>query len=221
MLAELRKIRVVQLVFQRIKRYVIRWRILWFRGMNRGNRSRRVQYSLLRNTSVLAACLGIALCFYFGYDSRDGFLANPFVQPWIPAIVSSCRIRPPNRTHSPYLQEFKNPCYLARDEALVFGEALATAEQNRKSALQYPTRVQVLESTGAYSNDVLRCVPYYLVLGWAKSGTSDMFEKMMAHPLILRPPVKEPAWLNNHRSVRQYVINTSSVSIYRTWHKTV
>ena len=170
-----------------------------------GGRGRRTLYSSLRNLILLVIIAICAYVVYYSYDSRDGYLATPFVQPWIPALFMSYRVQAPKQTgpkrppHWPYLPEFKNPCYLARDERHVFGDVLATSESDRKSDLAYPTRVQVLEGNGEKTIDVLRCLPYYLVLGWAKCGTSDMHWKMMAHPYILNAPVKEPAWFNNHR----------------------
>nr|XP_054769012.1 carbohydrate sulfotransferase 15-like [Lytechinus pictus] len=45
----------------------------------------------------------------------------------------------------------------------------------------------------------LRCLPYFYILGVAKCGTSDLWDKIVAHPHVVRKLVKEPHWWTRYR----------------------
>ncbi|KAL8616604.1 hypothetical protein ACOMHN_036636 [Nucella lapillus] len=45
----------------------------------------------------------------------------------------------------------------------------------------------------------LRCLPYFYIAGMPKSGSTDLFHKVMQHPEVVRPPVKEPHWWSKNR----------------------
>ncbi|XP_041480638.1 carbohydrate sulfotransferase 15-like [Lytechinus variegatus] len=45
----------------------------------------------------------------------------------------------------------------------------------------------------------LRCLPYFYILGVAKCGTSDLWDKINAHPHVVRKLVKEPHWWTRYR----------------------
>ena len=165
-------------------------------------------WPIVRNCTILFVVPFVVLVFLCLRESRKDYIATPFIQPWLPAIFSSYRVAMPSEKDSPFLVEFKNPCYLKMDENRVYGDVLTQSEGDRPSSLSIPSRVQVTDADGINTKDVLKCLPYYFVLGWAKCGTSDLHEKMMAHPYILRAPQKEPAWFNNHRYVLfQYILH--------------
>ena len=165
---------------------------------------RNPRWSICMNACFMFTIATVLFLWYESHDTRRGYLATPFIQPWFPAIWSSYRVQTSVTSQSkennhPFLSEFKNPCYLKRNEESIIGSTLAQSESDRKSKLSYPARVQIVDEKGVKTNDVLRCLPRYFVLGFAKSGTTDLSAKMMAHPYILRAPLKEPAWFNNHR----------------------
>ncbi|KAL8577017.1 hypothetical protein ACOMHN_065621 [Nucella lapillus] len=45
----------------------------------------------------------------------------------------------------------------------------------------------------------LRCLPYFYIAGMPKSGSTDLFRKLMLHPDIVKPPMKEPHWWSKNR----------------------
>nr|XP_054768330.1 uncharacterized protein LOC129275886 [Lytechinus pictus] len=45
----------------------------------------------------------------------------------------------------------------------------------------------------------LRCLPYFYILGVAKCGTSDLWDKIVAHPHVVRNLLKEPHWWSRRR----------------------
>ncbi|XP_067675001.1 carbohydrate sulfotransferase 15-like isoform X2 [Haliotis asinina] len=51
-------------------------------------------------------------------------------------------------------------------------------------------------------NRVLRCLPYFQIVGQAKSGTTDLFSKLLKHPHALPTLVKETQWVSNVRTYR-------------------
>ena len=48
------------------------------------------------------------------------------------------------------------------------------------------------------ANGALRCLPYFFLAGFPKSGTTDLFYKMGIHPQILAG-CKEPHWWTRRR----------------------
>ena len=48
----------------------------------------------------------------------------------------------------------------------------------------------------------LYCLPYFFILGMAKSGTTDLYRRMMLHPQIVSVPgqLKEPHFWNSDAS---------------------
>ncbi|XP_076110659.1 carbohydrate sulfotransferase 15-like [Mytilus galloprovincialis] len=45
----------------------------------------------------------------------------------------------------------------------------------------------------------LRCLPYFLVIGFPKCGTTDLFERMKHHPEFIPSKMKELHWLSRYR----------------------
>ena len=40
-----------------------------------------------------------------------------------------------------------------------------------------------------------KCLPYFLVAGFADCGTSELYEKLQLHPQVVGSNLEEPAWL--------------------------
>ena len=47
---------------------------------------------------------------------------------------------------------------------------------------------------GNTNKTVLRCLPYYMIAGQTKCGTTDLYFALIEHPSIERCIVKEPQW---------------------------
>lgn len=45
----------------------------------------------------------------------------------------------------------------------------------------------------------LRCLPYFLIIGQPKCGSTDLFWKIANHPDIETPPIKELHWWSRSR----------------------
>ena len=45
----------------------------------------------------------------------------------------------------------------------------------------------------------LRCLPYFLVIGQPKCGSTDLFWRLAKHPDITTPPIKELHWWSRSR----------------------
>ena len=45
----------------------------------------------------------------------------------------------------------------------------------------------------------LRCLPHFYIAGMPKCGSTDLFRKVMLHPDVVRPPMKEPHWWGKNR----------------------
>ncbi|XP_076466182.1 carbohydrate sulfotransferase 15-like [Babylonia areolata] len=61
----------------------------------------------------------------------------------------------------------------------------------------------------------LRCLPYFYIAGMPKSGSTDLFKKVMQHPDVVRPPFKEPHWWAKNRfGVRLNFSSAVSLSDY-------
>ena len=146
-----------------------------------------ISKSVIFKLGILWILVGVLTLMIGIREQRSGYIATPFVRPWIPKIpfmTSYYYIADPlyatNHSHTheamnstlstfisetrPFIREFKNPCYLRRDEDIIFGPALSHSE-SRLDRLDL-TRIDYFDkSSGQVSTDTLQCLPYYFVLG--------------------------------------------------------
>ncbi|XP_060570879.1 carbohydrate sulfotransferase 15-like [Ruditapes philippinarum] len=106
-----------------------------------------------------------------------------------------------------YDTKFKNPCWY---------EPLANSRpyENNTYAPFSPSAKRVLAKmtehweeqfdTGNERNSRLRCLPYFLIIGQPKCGTTDLFWKIAQHPDIEAPPIKELHWWSRSRQGRRF-----------------
>ncbi|XP_046381809.2 carbohydrate sulfotransferase 15-like [Haliotis rufescens] len=81
------------------------------------------------------------------------------------------------------LQTMRNPCWWENHP----GETTCDKLRLMNKALKLP---------GTQENGpVLRCLPYFYLIGQAKCGTTDLFTRITQHPSILSPMTKEPFWV--------------------------
>lgn len=64
----------------------------------------------------------------------------------------------------------------------------------------------------------LRCLPYFLLLGVAKSGTSDFYRRTMVHPQIHHPVNKEVYWWHEYRFSANSTFSDYSDSFDSVFH---
>ena len=101
----------------------------------------------------------------------------------------------------PFDKRFKNPCwYESLDDPNPYEGNVYTSYS--------PSARQVLHRLSAQLEDKffdelkpkrLRCLPYFLIIGQPKCGTTDLFWKIAKHSDILTPPIKELHWWSRNR----------------------
>ncbi|XP_041376362.1 carbohydrate sulfotransferase 15-like [Gigantopelta aegis] len=82
------------------------------------------------------------------------------------------------------LKRFKNPCWYER------------------RPLRSDCRIglfKFIKNVDTATNQKLRCLPYFYVIGQPKCGTTDIYFRLIQHPQIAKPPNKEPFWWNKFR----------------------
>ena len=92
-----------------------------------------------------------------------------------------------------YLPDYKNPCWLSKitnDKASLWYDFTETGLTYKRMSYLYEMRL----SKG--NNWRMRCLPYLYLIGVTKSGTTDLYTRILGHPEIMRPGHKEPMWWN-------------------------
>ena len=142
-----------------------------------------------RKISILLIILTILTLLITNHEYRSGYIATPFERPWIPRIpfmTPNYYIKDPltlmkpmkveelgNATPlssitkaRPFIQEFKNPCYLRKDEDIIFGNILGNSISKSEIDRADLTSIDYIENEdGRVSKGILRCLPNYFVLG--------------------------------------------------------
>ena len=52
------------------------------------------------------------------------------------------------------------------------------------------------ESAKTGGGQRLRCLPGFYLIGVTKSGTTDLYDKLLYHQDVVPPTIKEPMWWN-------------------------
>ncbi|XP_041376875.1 carbohydrate sulfotransferase 15-like [Gigantopelta aegis] len=82
------------------------------------------------------------------------------------------------------LKRFKNPCWY---------ESQPLRSDCRIGPFAF------IKNVDTATNQQLRCLPYFYIIGQPKCGTTDIYFRLIQHPQIAKPPNKEPFWLNKFR----------------------
>ena len=77
-----------------------------------------------------------------------------------------------------FLADYKNPCWFETAQTTVDGVPATSPVQRHRT---------------------LRCLPYYMIVGQPKSGTTDLYFTLTLHPDIERCNIKEPHWWTKAR----------------------
>ena len=64
-----------------------------------------------------------------------------------------------------------------------------------------------------YSENKVRCVPYFFLAGFSKCGTSDLYARVIKHPQVT-PTNKEMKWFSRRRFPEYYYAGTSRVDAF-------
>lgn len=104
----------------------------------------------------------------------------------------------------PFLPEFKNPCwYESLHDANVY-------INNKYSLLSRSVRLNILDLMQEWSRRIvqnkdakrLRCLPYFFIVGQPKCGSTDLFNRIIRHPDVISPAIKETHWWSRNRQGR-------------------
>ena len=107
----------------------------------------------------------------------------------------------------PFDKRFKNPCWYEPVEDP------APYEENVFTTYSSSARL-VLNDLASRLEDIffeedspkrLRCLPYFLMIGQPKCGSTDLFWKIAKHGDVLAPPIKELHWWSRNRQGSLYV----------------
>ncbi|XP_055955246.1 carbohydrate sulfotransferase 15 [Patella vulgata] len=94
-----------------------------------------------------------------------------------------------------FLQEYKNPCWL---------ETKHTKTTCRHGAFYHVKFKEDLKPP------ILRCLPYFYMVGQPRSGLTNIYERLIRHPDIIAPHMKDIFWIQRHR----FQLRCSSVNTY-------
>ena len=57
----------------------------------------------------------------------------------------------------------------------------------------------------------MRCLPYFYIIGPQKTGTTDLFRSLVAHPNIAQGYAKEPHWWTRSRLSKCFVVKATDM----------
>ncbi|XP_064084143.1 LOW QUALITY PROTEIN: carbohydrate sulfotransferase 15-like [Macrobrachium nipponense] len=98
-----------------------------------------------------------------------------------------------------FLPNFKNPCWYDRQGA-------SAKRDNLFASLLKPASAAALVSHQHYSKRsyVLRCLPYFFLIGQPKCATTDVFQRINMHPDVAGTLLKGPHWWTRRRYGQPY-----------------
>ncbi|KAK7080940.1 Carbohydrate sulfotransferase 15 [Halocaridina rubra] len=99
-----------------------------------------------------------------------------------------------------FLPNFKNPCWYDQ------GTHLKEDDTNLYSSWLKPASALVLANYRNQRKDghVLRCLPYFFLIGQPKCATTDVFQRINIHPDIAGTLLKGPHWWTRRRYGQPY-----------------
>ena len=108
-----------------------------------------------------------------------------------------------------YLKNYKNPCWIStlsdpnpykhNSYNILNAREKYPDGGNFSARSQFSAMQKILTNRTALGDYWrLRCLPYVYLVGVTKSGTTDLFDKMVRHPEIEPGALKEPMWWNRH-----------------------
>lgn len=98
-----------------------------------------------------------------------------------------------------FLPEFKNPCW--REKLTVSIRDLYRHNGFAQYGVSYKKVFNRLRERWEHIVPMsrLRCLPYFFLAGQPKCGSTDLYQKLVSHPDIKTPPIKESHWWGKNR----------------------
>ncbi|XP_060068353.1 carbohydrate sulfotransferase 15-like [Ylistrum balloti] len=100
----------------------------------------------------------------------------------------------------PFLPDMKNPCWYDddNDRRTVWIEYLCSMDSGYASRL-----CNLYSGNRKTKKKILRCLPYFMLIGQPKSGSTDLFKRIVQHPDVRSSISKEPHWWTRYRHCRE------------------
>ncbi|XP_059143971.1 carbohydrate sulfotransferase 15-like isoform X2 [Physella acuta] len=98
-----------------------------------------------------------------------------------------------------FLPEYKNPCW--REEVVQPADDMYHGNLFANYSYRYEKIFRTFRQQWAKRLDRfrLRCLPYFFIAGMPKCGSTDLYHRLIAHPDVAAPPVKESHWWGKNR----------------------
>ncbi|KAK3796013.1 hypothetical protein RRG08_063398 [Elysia crispata] len=100
-----------------------------------------------------------------------------------------------------FLRNYKNPCWWERIQTPLSDLYTQNPYINYSYAIS-KTFQKLRVRWARQKSDTkyrLRCLPYFLLAGQPKCGSTDIYQRLITHPEIVAPPVKESHWWGKNR----------------------
>ena len=106
-----------------------------------------------------------------------------------------------------FLPDFKNPCWRERLETNIDNiyENNGFAKYSNDIQKSFERIKDRWKQKGGPPVYRLRCLPYFFLAGQPKCGSTDLYKKLVAHPDIIPPPIKESHWWGKNRYGKFYI----------------
>ena len=98
----------------------------------------------------------------------------------------------------PFLHRYRNPCWLEAGPRNAPASSKSPA-RSKKGVFVNKRHLQFSHRPPGGATNSLRCLPYFMIVGQPKCGTTDLYVKLFTHPDILKPREKEPHWWAKRR----------------------
>ncbi|XP_042227506.1 carbohydrate sulfotransferase 15-like isoform X2 [Homarus americanus] len=108
-----------------------------------------------------------------------------------------------------FLPNFKNPCWYELKD-------FRSKEGNRAN-FYFSLARSSFHSKYRYkkqSDVILRCLPYFFLIGQPKCATTDVFQRINIHPDVIEPMVKGPHWWTRRRYGPPYSTHPVTLTEY-------
>ncbi|XP_046573278.1 carbohydrate sulfotransferase 15-like [Haliotis rubra] len=128
-----------------------------------------------------------------GQRSNHGHAVPKFVAPHLYDLQTRKELDIMNMSMLTFNQAFKNPCWW---ETSLEDNTCVTIRKDPRGMMGRARRHLKKHKR------VLRCLPYFQIVGQAKCGTTDLFSKLLKHPHALPTLLKETQWVSRVRTDR-------------------
>ena len=144
-------------------------------------------------------------------------ISSLWKDPELQSVVAAFRAVVPQK----FLEGFKNPCwyvdYQIFDGIVKFVEILELQRQNEKmipQKLAVHSAIRLMYGHVLPGTKKLLCLPYFIMLGFIKCGTTTLHDIIAQHPHFAKPLSKEIFWWTKIHWVKEFPTNVVHIMRY-------